>query len=66
MTDSPRRLIEIGVLPSGYTDIFVDGVDPVAVMVREANERLERERVAAEKARQATAIADVDDIGDRS
>jgi hypothetical protein len=64
MTEPTRRLIEIGILPSGYADIFVDGVDPVAIMVREANERLERERAAAEKARQATAIADADDVGD--
>jgi hypothetical protein len=64
MTEPTRRLIEIGILQSGYADIFVDGVDPVAIMVREANERLERERAAAEKARQATAIADADDVGD--
>ena len=31
----PRR-IYVGVLPSGYADTFVDGTDPVGVMIADA------------------------------
>jgi hypothetical protein len=50
MTDEPR-LIEIGVLPSGYADTFVaDGaIDPITVFLRDADMRLAAERAAAAK-----------------
>jgi hypothetical protein len=53
-TEEPtRRRIELGVLPIGFSDIFIaEGVrDPVSVLIAEADakveaERKERERVA--------------------
>jgi len=55
MSDEPRRTF-IGVLPAGYADTFVAGaVDPVAVMLRDADRRLEAEHAAEAKARLAQA-----------
>jgi hypothetical protein len=48
----------VGILPTADT-IFTDGVDPVAIMVREANAALDRERAVAERARLA-AVADAE------
>jgi hypothetical protein len=58
MSDEPR-LIEIGVLPSGYADTFIDGVDPVSVMIADAirKDDLAKAEAEAERVRQA-AIAD--------
>jgi hypothetical protein len=53
MTETPRRLIEIGILPTGYGETFTDGPDPLAVMLREGNARLDRERQAEAKAKAA-------------
>jgi hypothetical protein len=57
MTEEPRRLIEIGTLPSGYDSTFVSegGVDPVAVMLRAAEQKLDAERAAEAKALAAKA-----------
>lgn len=54
----PRRIF-VGVLPSGVDATFVDGVDPVSIMVREANAALDRESAEAERVRLAQA-ADVE------
>jgi hypothetical protein len=52
----PRRIF-VGVLPSGADAVFTDGVDPVGIMLRDANAALDRERAAeGERARLATAI----------
>jgi hypothetical protein len=61
MSDAPRRLIEIGTLPSGFDATFIaeGGADPLAVMLREANARLDREHAEAERVRML-AIADVE------
>ena len=61
MTDeAPRRMIEVGTLPSGYDSMFIaeGGVNPLAVMVRDANARLDAERAEAERKRLA-ALADI-------
>jgi predicted RNA-binding Zn ribbon-like protein len=56
----PRRLIEIGILPAGADSFFVaeGSADPVAIMLREADERLARERLAVAKAK-AAKLADI-------
>ena len=51
MTDEPRRLVQVGSFPTSGAEIFIGGVDPVAIMVREANARLDAERAEAERAR---------------
>jgi hypothetical protein len=53
----PQRLIEIGTLPSGFDATFIaeGGVDPLAVMIREGNARLDAERAAEAKALAAKA-----------
>jgi hypothetical protein len=56
MTEPPRRLIEVGVFPTG-SDVFIDGVDPFTVLVNDAIARMDAERAAAaEKARQAATV----------
>jgi hypothetical protein len=45
-----RRRIEVGVLPRA-SEIFVDGVDPLTIMLRDANARLDAERAEADRAR---------------
>ena len=55
--DEPRRLVEIGVIPSGYDAMYIDGPDPVSAMIAEASARLDREAAEAERVRLA-AIAD--------
>jgi hypothetical protein len=59
MTDEPRRLIEIGVLPSGGGEIFFEGVDPIVLMLKDADMRLAAERAAAAKT-VAVKIADAE------
>ncbi len=54
MGDEPRRIV-VGMLPSGG-EIFIDGPDPIAIMLREANARLDAERAEAERARLAADI----------
>ena len=49
--------IYVGTFPTGVDATFVDGVDPAALMLREASAALDRERAEAEKARLAQ-IAD--------
>ena len=58
MSDTPRRMIEIGTLPSGYDSMFIaeGGADPLAVMIREGNARLDTEREAEERKRAAQAV----------
>ena len=60
MTEPGRILV--GVLPTAG-EIFVDGVDPVAVMVREAGAALDAERDAEQRRRLAQA-ADVERMRD--
>jgi hypothetical protein len=43
MSDEPRRMIEIGVLPRA-SEIFADGADPLSVMIADAERRLDQER----------------------
>ena len=58
MTDEPRKMIFVGVSPSvGMTLVRPGHEDPITVMVREANARLDRERADAERKRLAV-IAD--------
>ena len=45
--------IYVGTFPTGVDATFVDGVDPAALMLREASAALDRERAEAEKARLA-------------
>jgi hypothetical protein len=61
MDETPRR-IYLGVLPSG-ADVFVgEGQsDPVAILLREANARLDAER-AAEARAIAAAAADIERV----
>jgi hypothetical protein len=60
MSDPPRRLIEIGVLPTGYADTFVaGGVDPVAAMIADAIRKDDLAKAEAERIRLA-AIADIE------
>jgi hypothetical protein len=59
MTDEPR-LIEIGVLPRSG-EIFFEGADPIAIMIRDADMRLAAERAAAEKTL-ASKAADIDRV----
>jgi hypothetical protein len=48
----------VGTFPAGVDATFVDGVDPAALMLREANATLDRAREAEARARQiATADA---------
>jgi hypothetical protein len=54
--DEPRRLIFVGVLPSGHDAVFADGPDPVAAMVREAGAALDRERAEAERQQKTAAL----------
>jgi hypothetical protein len=56
MSDPPR-LIPIGVFPSGYADTYVDGVDPVAVMIADAIRKADLAKAEAERVRLAL-IAD--------
>jgi hypothetical protein len=56
MSETPRRLIEIGTLPRAG-EIFVDGADPIAIMLREADAKLASERAAKAKAA-ASRVAD--------
>jgi hypothetical protein len=60
VNDTPRKLIEIGTVPSG-TELFVtEGeIDPIAIMLRQAGETLDRERAEAERKR-LSAIADIE------
>jgi hypothetical protein len=62
---SEKKFIFIGMLPVGQDTILVDGQDPFTILVNDAIAWMdaERERAAAEKARQAT-IADANDIED--
>ena len=55
----PRRLIEIGVFPSGAEIFFEGNVDPAAVAIREGIARADRARAEAEAARLA-AISDAE------
>ena len=57
--EPPRRLIEIGTLPTGYGDTFIDGVDPVSVMIADAIRRDDLAKAEVERQRQA-AIADAE------
>jgi hypothetical protein len=47
--DAPKRMIEIGVLPTGGGEIFYEGVDPIVLMLKDADMRLAAERAAATK-----------------
>ena len=60
MTDTPRRTVVVGLLPSGGVTFVGEGeVDPVARMIAEAHAKLDHERDAAERQRLA-AIADIE------
>jgi F0F1-type ATP synthase epsilon subunit len=60
MTDEPpRRLIEIGTFPSGFDATFIDGPDPVGVMIADAIRKDDLAKAEAERQRQA-AIADAE------
>jgi hypothetical protein len=48
--DVPRRMIEIGVLPRSGEIFFEGADDPIASMIREGGEALDRERAATAKA----------------
>jgi hypothetical protein len=58
---TPRRMIEIGTLPSGFDATFIgeNGVDPLAVMIREGNARLDR-IAEEERQREAARLADIE------
>lgn len=60
MSDAPRRLIEIGILPAGYDLTFVaeGAADPLAVMIAEGNAKLDR-IAAEERQREAARLADI-------
>jgi hypothetical protein len=60
MSDEPR-LIEIGVMPSGFENVHLaeGSANPLAAMVAEANAKLDAKRAAAERARAAT-LADIE------
>ncbi len=49
----------IGTFPAGYAETFTAGDDPVAVLLREAIAKADRERAEAERIRLA-AIADAE------
>jgi len=58
MTDEPRRrIIEVGVLPSGNDVVYVGegSTDPIVTMIAAANARLDAERAAEAKALAAKA-----------
>ena len=57
---TPRRLIEIGTIPGGFDSIFIgeNGVDPLAVMIREGNAKLDR-IAEEERQRDAARLADI-------
>ena len=60
MTDTPRRTIIVGLLPSADAVYVAEGAeDPVAIMIREASAELDRQRDAAERAAAAKA-ADIE------
>jgi hypothetical protein len=59
MSDEPRRLIQIGVLPTGYADTYIDGVDPVSVMITDAIRKDDLAKAEAERQRLAQA-ADIE------
>jgi hypothetical protein len=56
-----RRMIPIGVMPSGYADVFLapGSADPVSLMIADASAKLDREHAEAERIRLA-AIADIE------
>jgi hypothetical protein len=53
--DEPRRIF-VGVLPSGHDAVFVDGPDPVAVLIAEASRKADAERAEAERQQRAAAL----------
>jgi hypothetical protein len=62
MADEPRR-VYVGLVPSGADVIYVGegAVDPVAIMLREANAKLDAERAAETRALAAKA-ADIERV----
>jgi hypothetical protein len=56
--EPPRRLIEIGTFPSGFDATFIDGPDPVGVMLADAIRKDDLAKAEAERTRLA-AIAGV-------
>jgi hypothetical protein len=59
--DAPRKLVELGTLPVGYGDVYIDAnsLDPITTMVRDADRRLAAEKVSEAK-RLAAEIADAE------
>jgi hypothetical protein len=63
VTDPPRRLIEVGVFPTGSA-VFIDGVDPLAILIADANAKLDAEHCEAERTAAAEhKLRAADDIG---
>jgi len=60
MSSDTPRLIEIGTMPSGYASTFVaeGAVDPLAIMIAQADAKLAHERATEAKAK-AAKVADI-------
>ena len=56
MTDTRRRLIEIGVIPSGAELFFEGNIDPAVAVVADGIRKADLARAGGERARLAAAL----------